>query len=55
LAFSAGTAKTENWAKLAGGMQYPTVTMVNRRFAKRLDADPALAKKIKTSQRNVVG
>jgi putative transposase len=33
--------------ELAGGMQYPAVAMAVRRFAKRLQTDAALAKKIK--------
>jgi hypothetical protein len=33
--------------QLAGGMQYPAVTMAIRRFAKRLEADKTLAKKMK--------
>jgi hypothetical protein len=33
--------------ELAGGMQYPAVAMAVRRFAKRLETDAALAKKIK--------
>lgn len=33
--------------EFAGGMQYPAVTMAIRRFAKRLETDRALAKKIK--------
>ena len=32
--------------QLAGGMQYPAVTMAVRRFAKRLETDKALAKKM---------
>ena len=33
--------------QLAGGMQYPAVTMAVRRFAKRLESDKTLAKKVK--------
>jgi hypothetical protein len=33
--------------QLAGGMQYPAVTMAIRRFGKRLESDKALAKKVK--------
>jgi hypothetical protein len=33
--------------ELAGGMQYPAVTMAIRRFAKRLQTDKSFAKKIK--------
>jgi putative transposase len=33
--------------ELAGGMQYPAVAMAVRRFAKRLETDATLAKKIK--------
>jgi hypothetical protein len=33
--------------ELAGGMQYPAVAMAIRRFAKRLETDATLAKKIK--------
>jgi hypothetical protein len=33
--------------ELAGGMQYPAATMAVRRFAKRLESDAALAKKVK--------
>ena len=33
--------------ELAGGMQYPEVTMAIRRFAKRVAIDKCLAKKIK--------
>jgi REP element-mobilizing transposase RayT len=33
--------------ELVGGMQYPAVAMAVRRFAKRLEADATLAKKIK--------
>jgi chromosomal replication initiation ATPase DnaA len=33
--------------ELAGGMQYPAVAMAVRRFARRLESDAALAKKIK--------
>jgi chromosomal replication initiation ATPase DnaA len=32
---------------LAGGMQYPAVTMAIRRLAKRLETDKALARKVK--------
>lgn len=32
--------------QLAGGMQYPAVTMAVRRFSKRLETDKALAKKV---------
>jgi putative transposase len=37
--------------ELAGGMQYPAVTMAIRRFANRLETDRALAKKIKRLER----
>jgi putative transposase len=37
--------------ELAGGMQYPAVTMAVRRFAKRLETDRALARQIKRAQR----
>jgi chromosomal replication initiation ATPase DnaA len=33
--------------ELAGGMQYPAVTMAIRRFAKQLETDKALANTIK--------
>jgi hypothetical protein len=33
--------------QLAGGMQYPAVTMAIRRFGKRLESDKNLAKKVK--------
>jgi chromosomal replication initiation ATPase DnaA len=33
--------------QLAGGMQYPAVTMAIRRLAERLEADKTLAKKMK--------
>jgi putative transposase len=33
--------------QLAGGMQYPAVTMAVRRFSKRLETDEALAKKVR--------
>ena len=33
--------------ELAGGMQYPAVTMAIRRLAKRLEDDKALARKVK--------
>ena len=33
--------------QLAGGMQYPAVTMAIRRFGKRLESDKSLAKKVK--------
>jgi hypothetical protein len=36
--------------ELAGGMQYPTVTMAVRRFAKRLETDATLASKVKRLQ-----
>src|ERR1700722_5057547 len=36
---------------LAGGMQYPAVTMAIRRLAKRLESDKALAKKVKRVER----
>ena len=37
--------------QLAGGMQYPAVTMAVRRFAKRLETDKALAKKVSNLSR----
>jgi hypothetical protein len=36
---------------LAGGMQYPAVTMAIRRLAKRLETDKALARKVKRVER----
>jgi hypothetical protein len=36
---------------LAGGMQYPAVTMTIRRLAKRLETAEALAKKVKRVER----
>jgi putative transposase len=36
---------------LAGGMQYPAVTMAIRRLAKRLETDSTLAKKVKRVER----
>jgi chromosomal replication initiation ATPase DnaA len=39
---------------LAGGMQSPAVTMAIRRFAKRLERDKTLAKKIKRVEKTVV-
>jgi hypothetical protein len=39
-----GRNRDGGWGELTGGMQCLAVTMVTRRFAKRLDLDPALAK-----------
>ena len=36
---------------LAGGMQYPAVTMAIRRFTNRLKTDKTLAKKVKQLER----
>ena len=36
---------------LAGGMQYPAVTMAIRRLAKRLETDKSLARKVKRAER----
>jgi hypothetical protein len=36
---------------LAGGMQYPAVTMAIRRLAKRLETDKGLARKVKRVER----
>ena len=33
--------------QLAGGMQYPAATMAIRRFARRLEGDKSLTKKVK--------
>ena len=38
---------------LAGGMQYPAVTMAIRRLAKRLETDKALAKKVNRVERTL--
>jgi hypothetical protein len=36
--------------ELAGGMQYPAVTMAVRRFTKRMETDATLARKVKRLQ-----
>jgi len=41
--------------ELAGGMQYPAVAMAVRRFAKRLETDATLAKKIKRLREVLLG